>query len=146
MLSLPQTLRCGSRSGGIYSNLADNFQIQFDDLANPFGNFFTGCQIFIDHVCVLFNDFAIIRLTIDNLVRHLVLTAARLVRVTRSRLALVLAISGTAIRIAVAFIYLCGDETSDTADTIGLVAPRVMVCAAHQAHTVLRILAGEFDV
>ena len=42
--------------------------------------------------------------------------------------------------------YLCGDGTSDTADTIGLVAPRVMVCAAHQAHTVLRILAGEFDV
>jgi len=42
--------------------------------------------------------------------------------------------------------YLCGDETSDVADTIGLVAPRVMVCAAHQAHTVLRILAGEFEV
>ncbi len=42
--------------------------------------------------------------------------------------------------------YLCGDETSDTADTISLVAPRVMVCAAHQAHTVLRILAGKFDV
>ena len=42
--------------------------------------------------------------------------------------------------------YLCGDETSDVADTIGLVAPRVMLCAAHQAHTVLRILAGECDV
>ena len=42
--------------------------------------------------------------------------------------------------------YLCGDEVSDVADTIGLVAPRVMLCAAHQAHTVLRILAGEFDV
>ena len=40
--------------------------------------------------------------------------------------------------------YLCGDETSDVADTIGLVAPRVMLCAAHQAHTVLRILAGEY--
>jgi len=39
--------------------------------------------------------------------------------------------------------YLCGDEESDVADTIGLVAPRVMLCAAHQAHTVLRILAGE---
>ena len=38
--------------------------------------------------------------------------------------------------------YLCGDEVSDVADTIGLVAPRVMLCAAHQAHTVLRILAG----
>ena len=40
--------------------------------------------------------------------------------------------------------YLCGDETNDVADTIGLVAPRVMLCAAHQAHTVLRILAGEY--
>lgn len=41
--------------------------------------------------------------------------------------------------------YLCGDEESDVADTIGLVSPRVMLCAAHQAHTVLRILAGKFD-
>ena len=42
--------------------------------------------------------------------------------------------------------YLCGDRTSDVADTIGLVAPRVMLCAAHQAHIVLRILAGEYEV
>ncbi|MGN0706548.1 MAG: thiamine biosynthesis protein ThiF [Faecalibacterium sp.] len=42
--------------------------------------------------------------------------------------------------------YLCGDGTSDVADAIGLVAPRVMLCAAHQAQTVLRILAGEFEV
>ena len=42
--------------------------------------------------------------------------------------------------------YLCGDEVSDVEDTIGLVAPRVMLCAAHQAQTVLRILAGEYEV
>ena len=42
--------------------------------------------------------------------------------------------------------YLCGDEESDVDDSIGLVAPRVMLCAAHQAHTVLRILAGEYEV
>ena len=42
--------------------------------------------------------------------------------------------------------YLCGDEESDVADTIGLVAPRVMLCAAHQAHTGLRILTGEYEV
>ena len=42
--------------------------------------------------------------------------------------------------------YLCGDEVSDVADTIGLVAPRVMLCAAHQAHTVLRILADKYEV
>ncbi len=42
--------------------------------------------------------------------------------------------------------FLCGDGTSDAADGIGLAAPRVMLCAAHQALTVLRILAGETDV
>ena len=42
--------------------------------------------------------------------------------------------------------YLCGDEVSDVDSTIGLVAPRVMLCAAHQAHTVLRILAGEYEI
>ena len=42
--------------------------------------------------------------------------------------------------------YLCGDEVSDVANSIGLVAPRVMLCAAHQAHTVLRILAGKYEV
>ena len=42
--------------------------------------------------------------------------------------------------------YLCGDETSDVSDDIGLVAPRVALCAAHQALTVLRILAKQFEV
>lgn len=41
--------------------------------------------------------------------------------------------------------YLCGDGISDTAEGMGLVSSRVMLCAAHQAHTVLRILAGKFD-
>ena len=41
--------------------------------------------------------------------------------------------------------YLCGDEESDVAEGIGLVSPRVMICAAHQAHTVLRILANNFE-
>lgn len=42
--------------------------------------------------------------------------------------------------------YLCGDEISDVADGIGLVSSRVMLCAAHQAHTVLRLLTGEYEV
>ena len=42
--------------------------------------------------------------------------------------------------------YLCGDETSEVSDDIGLVAPRVALCAVHQAHTVLRILAKQFEV
>ena len=42
--------------------------------------------------------------------------------------------------------YLSGDETSEVSENIGLVAPRVALCAAHQAHTVLRILAKQFEV
>lgn len=41
--------------------------------------------------------------------------------------------------------YLCGDQHSDTNEGLGLVAPRVMLCAAHQAQMALRILACEFD-
>lgn len=40
-------------------------------------------------------------------------------------------------------LYLCGDETSDVSDGLGLISARVAVCAAHQAHMILRLLAGE---
>ncbi len=39
--------------------------------------------------------------------------------------------------------YLCGDEVSDVSNGIELFSTRVMLCAAHQAHAVLRILANE---
>lgn len=42
--------------------------------------------------------------------------------------------------------YLCGDEISDASEGIGLVSTRVMICAAHQAHTVLRLISNEFEV
>lgn len=42
------------------------------------------------------------------------------------------------------YFYLCGDETSDVAEG-SLIASRVMLCAAHQAHMVLRILADRFE-
>ena len=41
--------------------------------------------------------------------------------------------------------YLCGDRTSDVSEEGSLVSARVMLCAAHQAHTVLRILAERFE-
>ena len=41
--------------------------------------------------------------------------------------------------------YLCGDGISDVADGMGLVSSRVMVCAAHQAHMVLRILSNQLE-
>ena len=41
--------------------------------------------------------------------------------------------------------YICGDGASDISEAGSLVASRVMLCAAHQAHTVLRILAEQFE-
>lgn len=43
-------------------------------------------------------------------------------------------------------LYICGDGISDVNQDIGLVASRVMLCAAHQAQTIIRILAGKYEV
>ena len=39
--------------------------------------------------------------------------------------------------------YLCGDGTSDSSVGLGVVASRVLVCAAHEANMILRLIAGE---
>ena len=43
-------------------------------------------------------------------------------------------------------LYICGDGASDVDNDGTLFAPRVMLCAAHQANTILRIIAGKFEV
>lgn len=42
--------------------------------------------------------------------------------------------------------YLCGDETSEVSYGHGLMAPRVAICAAHEANMVTRLILGETDV
>lgn len=42
--------------------------------------------------------------------------------------------------------YLCGDGVSEVSEDEPLISSRVMLCAAHQAHTALRIIAGNFEV
>lgn len=42
-------------------------------------------------------------------------------------------------------LYICGDEVSDVNVVGSLISSRVMICAAHQAHTTLRILAEQFE-
>ena len=41
--------------------------------------------------------------------------------------------------------YLCGDEVSDVSAGLGLISSRVMVCAAHEANMVIRLIAGEIE-
>ena len=40
-------------------------------------------------------------------------------------------------------LYVCGDEKTDIADGVGLMSPRVTLCAAHQANKVLQIILEE---
>ena len=42
-------------------------------------------------------------------------------------------------------LYICGDGVSDISEDGTVFPSRVMICAAHQAHTVLRIIAGQYD-
>ena len=107
-------------------------------------------QITEDNVCSLLKDSNVVCEAFDNAESKAMLVNAILEQLPDCYL---VAASGMAgmdtpntirTRKLTKHFYLCGDEKSDVADTIGLVAPRVMLCAAHQAHTVLRILAGEY--
>jgi len=48
-------------------------------------------------------------------------------------------------RIAKRF-YLCGDGVSDAGEGLGLVSSRVLICAAHQANAIIRIIAGKLEI
>ena len=39
--------------------------------------------------------------------------------------------------------YVCGDGVSDAYAGIGLLAPRVSICAGHEANMVIRLILGE---
>ena len=40
-------------------------------------------------------------------------------------------------------LYVCGDGTTESAPGAGLMAPRVAICAGHQANKVLQLIIGE---
>lgn len=42
--------------------------------------------------------------------------------------------------------YLCGDGVSEVSTETSLVSSRVMICAAHEAHTVIRIISELYEV
>ena len=41
---------------------------------------------------------------------------------------------------------MCGDGVTGAGDGIGLMAPRVTVCAAHEANMIIRIICGMENV
>ena len=41
--------------------------------------------------------------------------------------------------------YLCGDRVSEVTPGHGLMAPRVAICAAHEANMITRLILGEYE-
>ena len=42
--------------------------------------------------------------------------------------------------------YLCGDRVTEPGYGNGLMAPRVAICAAHEANMITRLLLGEEEI
>lgn len=42
--------------------------------------------------------------------------------------------------------YICGDGVTEIGENIGLMAPRVMLCAAHQANTVIQLISRKKNI
>jgi sulfur carrier protein ThiS adenylyltransferase len=42
-------------------------------------------------------------------------------------------------------LYLCGDFKNEAKEGNGLMAPRVQICAGHQANMILRLILKEFE-
>ena len=40
-------------------------------------------------------------------------------------------------------LYVCGDGVTEASPGVGLLAPRVAVCAGHQANQAVRLILGE---
>lgn len=105
-----------------------------------------------DNVCELFNDYGIICEAFDKPEAKSMLVNTVLERLPGSK---IVAASGMAgyessniiktVRRMKGF-YLCGDFENGAGMGKGLMAPRVQICAGHQANMILRLLLGIEDV
>lgn len=108
-------------------------------------------RIMSENAAALFKDDAIVCEALDRPEAKAMLVNALL---ATERGPLIVASSGMAgygsgnsiqSRRAMSRLYLCGDGETASAVGNGLMAPRVAICAGHQANTVLRLILGETD-
>lgn len=120
---------------------------------NPYINVITDCiKVTDDNIDTLFKDDNIICEAFDNpdckamLVNHILETRKDAYIVTASGMAGTEKSNTIITRKITDRFYLCGDETSGAVKGNGLMSPRVTICAAHQANTILRLILGKYDV
>lgn len=120
---------------------------------NPFINIKTQ-NIYVNenNACELFSGYSVVCEAFDNPSAKAALVNTLLVNLPNIK---IVAASGMAgygssneIKTAKKMknLYICGDFTTGAEEGIGLMAPRVQVCAGHQANMVLRLLLGIDEV
>lgn len=109
------------------------------------------CKVTADNACNLFQGCQVVCEAFDKADQKAMLAQAVLAGLPDALLVAGSGLGGSgsanAIRTrkAMGRFYLCGDGESDIAQGQGLMAPRVAVCAAHQATMVMRLLLGQTE-
>ena len=112
---------------------------------NPYINVsFENAKVNNDNVKLLFDGFNLVCEAFDNPKAKAMLVSERLSRDSETS---GMAGYGDANEIKtvkkMSRLYVCGDGKSDAFEGIGLMAPRVMICAGHQANIIIRLILGE---
>ena len=119
---------------------------------NPFIEVLTqNAKVTAANALKIFANYPIVVEAFDNPTYKAELTAALLAKgdikvVAASGLAGFASANDIQTRRRLANLYICGDLESAAAEGMGLMAPRVSVCAGHQANMVVRLLLGLDDV
>lgn len=120
---------------------------------NPYINVITDCvKVTDENIDSLFKDDNIISEAFDDpdckamLVNHILEKRKDTYIVAASGMAGVEKSNTIITRKITDRFYLCGDGTNTVVKGNGLMSPRVTICAAHQANTILRIILGKYDI
>lgn len=109
------------------------------------------CKVNADNACTLFQGCQVVCEAFDKADQKAMLTQAILTGLPDTLLVAGSGMAGSGsantirTRKAMGRFYLCGDGESDIDQGQGLMAPRVAVCAAHQATMVMRLLLGQTE-
>ena len=114
---------------------------------NPYLTYRSVCiKVTPDNVKELFSEYPIVCEAFDKpdqkamLVRELLMQCPKTIVVSGNGMAVYADANEIRTCQVMKRLYVCGDQSTDVGNGIGLIAPRVAVCAAHEANKVLQLI------
>lgn len=114
---------------------------------NPYLTYRSVCiKVTPDNVKELFSEYPIVCEAFDKpdqkamLVRELLMQCPKTIVVSGNGMAGYADVNEIRTCQVMKRLYVCGDQSTDVGNGIGLIAPRVAVCAAHEANKVLQLI------